>query len=746
MRMAVSKSKKRMLRLLCFIIVINSLFYVFFILKKKDFSREAVSLAYVGPVNQANGRDIANAIEMYLEKINRAGGIDGRQVILRRFDDQNDPRKAVRIAEEIARKKEVLLVLGHSTSDTSLAAADVYDAHGVPAITADATSQAVTDGHPWYFRVIPNNVMQADFIANYLHFTLDLPSVSLVFAENEYGISLAHAFEATAMKFGLQLKGKWGVAVTAANGQRRLDTIMEEITAGDDPGAILLAMDIDLGVQIISALKELDKKYLIVGTDTFSEKEFISKISRLPREQSDPGVYSDGFLCTSPFMANVAVESVYDFSREYRIRFGKRPSWSVGCYYDAVHVALEAIKRAHLEFSEQMGHDRKKVRQALAHFYNEKNAVKGITGLLYFDAEGNVNRPYAMGVYQQQRLLPAFTQYQPITPPRNGDDLFQRVLDGEYTLVDKKLMDKFRVIYTDIEVKKISQIDARRGVCTLDFDCWFRFPEGLDLGQIEFTNSVNSMRLGDPAVQQTKNGLTTRLYPVTADFKLDFNDTRCPYDSLVVPIYLRHASKTDDRLIPVAGLSGLLNDKTASQQDPGDRISVPRGWNIAEVSLSQDELFKDSRIGYPGVLYDKPITHLTQLVTHIRLQKSRWGQLGTILFFLIFMFAALYAIYFIPPALLMRRIGVWALVVMVAMIWHLRILSQSPPFYTPPGEYGVLGLYLVSLTFVFLSIKLYGYHRQGDENNVARLMRVSKMVFPCFVFMILILLLTHSIY
>lgn len=746
MRMAMSKSKKRMLRFLFFIIVLNSLFYVFFILKKKDFTREPVLLAYVGPVSQAYGRDIANAIEMYMEKINQAGGIHGRKVKLRRFDDQNDPQKAARIAHEIARKKEVLLVLGHSTSDASLAAADVYDVNGVPAITADATSEAVTDGHPWYFRVIPNNVMQADFVANYLYFTLGCPSASLVFAENEYGASLANAFEATAMKIGLQLRGKWGFPVTASKADGRLNAIIEEISALDDPGAILLAMEMEPGIRIISALKESDKNYLIVGTDAFSENGFISQISRLAREQSPPGAYSDGVLCTAPFMTNIAVESVYEFSREYLNRFGKNPSWSVGCYYDAVHVALEAIKQAPVELSGQMGLDRKKVRQALARFYDENNAVEGITGLLYFDAEGNVNRPYAMGVYQKQRLLPAFTQYQPITLPRDGDTLFQRVLAGEYTLVDKKLMDKFRVIYTDIALKQISQIDARRGICTLDFDCWFRFPEGLDPGVIEFTNSVNSMRLGDPAVEQTENGLTTRVYSVTADFKLDLNDNHYPYDSLVIPIYLRHASKTADRLIHVARLSDFLGDKKVPEKDPGDRIALPRGWKIAEISLSQDELFKDTRIAHSGVLGDKQMTQLAQFAAHIRLQKTRWGQPGTRLCFLIFICAAVYAIYFIPPVQLLRRILVWVLALSVALIGHLKIMSLSPPFYAPPGEYGVLGLYLIGLTFIYLSIKLHDYHRRGDENTCARLMRASKIVFPCLVLMVIILLLTPSIY
>ena len=181
----------------------------------------------------------------------------------------------------------------------------------------------------------------------------------------------------------------------------------------------------------------------------------------------------------------------------------------------------------------------------------KKNAVNGITGDLYFDQNGDVNRPYALGVYQDQRLLPTFIQYKQIKDARVGKKVFKKVLNGEYIVLDRKLMSKFHVIYTDIELNRITNLNIENGVCTLDFYIWFLFSGDLDTANIEFTNSIRPVYLNKPVLQKTVNQVTMRVYHVKAAFNLDVRLEKYPYNSHVIPhpipAWLTNRQSTDTR-------------------------------------------------------------------------------------------------------------------------------------------------------------------------------------------------------
>lgn len=86
-------------------------------------------LALVGPLSGVyaqQGQTIINSVQLYLDQINAAGGIRGKQIQLLVFDDQNNPDRAVVKAKEIAEQSQALVVLGHKLSSTSLPAGEIY--------------------------------------------------------------------------------------------------------------------------------------------------------------------------------------------------------------------------------------------------------------------------------------------------------------------------------------------------------------------------------------------------------------------------------------------------------------------------------------------------------------------------------------------------------------------------------------------------------------------------------------------
>ena len=117
----------------------------FTLLQRRDTLYVAVVDGDATPNGAGSGESFKSA-KLYFDRLNAEGGIDGHQVELLGFNDAGDPQEAERIARSIAADNRILLVIGHRTSSTSLAAAPIYAAAGLPAITGSATADALTQG------------------------------------------------------------------------------------------------------------------------------------------------------------------------------------------------------------------------------------------------------------------------------------------------------------------------------------------------------------------------------------------------------------------------------------------------------------------------------------------------------------------------------------------------------------------------------------------------------------------------
>src|SRR5436190_23734535 len=76
--------------------------------------------ALTGP-SSSTGVGINRGVQLAVEEINKAGGVDGRQLELISRDTQSDPTKAVNGAAELTRGEKVSVVFGPVNSGESLA-------------------------------------------------------------------------------------------------------------------------------------------------------------------------------------------------------------------------------------------------------------------------------------------------------------------------------------------------------------------------------------------------------------------------------------------------------------------------------------------------------------------------------------------------------------------------------------------------------------------------------------------------
>ncbi|MTI45874.1 branched-chain amino acid transport system substrate-binding protein [Roseibium hamelinense] len=109
------------------------------------------TLAMTGPASFL-GDPEAKTLEMLVEEVNAAGGINGEMIELIQYDDGADPNKARTFAVRLIEDDEVVAIIGGSTTGTTLALMPEVDAAGIPFISLAGSISIIDPVEPYTFK------------------------------------------------------------------------------------------------------------------------------------------------------------------------------------------------------------------------------------------------------------------------------------------------------------------------------------------------------------------------------------------------------------------------------------------------------------------------------------------------------------------------------------------------------------------------------------------------------------------
>ena len=149
-----------------------------------------------GPV-AAYGEQVKNGAEVAIEEINKAGGINGEQLVLKVADDAGEPKQGVSAANQLV-GEGVRFVVGPVTSGVAIPASDVLAENGILMVTPTATAPDLTArGLANVLRTCGRDDQQAEVAARYVLDNLKDKKIAIVNDKGQYGKGLADAFKAT---------------------------------------------------------------------------------------------------------------------------------------------------------------------------------------------------------------------------------------------------------------------------------------------------------------------------------------------------------------------------------------------------------------------------------------------------------------------------------------------------------------------------------------------------------------------
>ena len=709
-----------------------------------SFQKEVVYIAVAVPMSgeaKEIGKEMLEGVHLCLKKISKKGGIDGRKVKLRIYDDKNDEGTARKIAAEISEQDDTLMVIGHYSSEASIAAGRVYREKGIPAITASASSELVTYGNKYYFSTVPGNSFQGRFIANYISKVLKEDTVSIIFEEDYYGSNIVENFQIEAAKLNMTIRMKGKIDSKAENSDAELERLVSEIRAADDPGIIFAATHVSAGAMIVKSLKYPGSSFTVVGPDSFAGRLFLNELRKFPQERLLSGYYSDGIYAVSPFIIDIGNEDAQVFKDEFVKKYDAEPGWIAAGYYDAMLLALKAIENAGIEVKrESVKDNREKIRDYLAGLYNYETSLRGVNGDIYFDRNGNVNRPLAVGAYRNQKLISEPSQYQPVTNLRGVDNMLKEILEGRLIKIDDHVMMKTRLVYTGIDINEISDLNVLDESYVVDFYLWFRYEGEFDCENIEFVNADNiieldkskqTLRLTNDIINKVSekktDDFTVKGYRIRAAFQSDFDFHAYPFDRQTLRVQFRHASETRDKLIYISDIRGM---RFFSADEHNTDYNALRGWEIDRESFFQDIITNDSTLGDPAAFDSKNMIHYSQYNASVRIKRQLIGFLFKNIFSVFIMIMTLYLVYFIQSDQFELRLSIGMGVLMTNAFLHQDVSSNLQVGYVLAIDYAFFTVYGLSTLSIVASLAGSALIRKGAEESACQLNVAGRIIHP----------------
>jgi branched-chain amino acid transport system substrate-binding protein len=125
-----------------------------------------VSVPIGGNVNVA--KEILRGVAQYQHEINHGKYINGKFLQVAIANDDNNPEIAKKLANKFVSDSSILAVVGHNSSDVSIAVSSIYQNAGLVMVSPTSISRNLSGIGSYIFRTVPSSRKIADTLGKYV--------------------------------------------------------------------------------------------------------------------------------------------------------------------------------------------------------------------------------------------------------------------------------------------------------------------------------------------------------------------------------------------------------------------------------------------------------------------------------------------------------------------------------------------------------------------------------------------------
>ncbi len=323
-----------------------------------------IKLGSIGPLSgnyAVYGGDCKNGVELAVNEINAAGGVNGQLFELIAEDDEGAAEKSVSSYKKLVTKDGVKFIIGSLTSGCAIAITPLAQAQKIVQIAPAATAPAVTDAGNYIFRACYDDPFQGTVGGKFAAENLGAKNAAILYdIGNDYSVGLMENFKAEFEKDG----GTIVSLETYSTGDKDFNAQLTKIKNAS-PDVVYLPDYYSTVALIVKQLRAQGIDTPIVGADGWDG------LTENAGDEVLNGFYSNHYAADS------TDEKVVNFVKNYKEKYTLTPTSFAALGYDSVYMLRDAIAKAGSADSEA-------VRAAL-----EQTDGSYVTGNLTFNEKHN---------------------------------------------------------------------------------------------------------------------------------------------------------------------------------------------------------------------------------------------------------------------------------------------------------------------------------------------------------------------
>jgi branched-chain amino acid transport system substrate-binding protein len=308
------------------------------------------------------GEPALKTLELYVERINAAGGVLGRKLALVHYDDGSDAAKANNFGKRLIESDKVDVLVGGSTTGATMAMAPLVEKAGVPFVSLAGGVVVVEPVKKWMFKTPHTDRMAAEKVFADMK-ARGLTKVGLLSETSGFGQSGRKETLAVAAKYGIE------IVADETYGPKDADVTAQLTKIRGVAGVqALFVFGLGQGPSVVTKnVSQLGIKLPHYQSHGVASDEYIKLTGASAEGVRLP---SPALLIAASLPANDPQKAaVNDYLKAYKDRYKEEPSTFGGYALDALMLTVEAIKRAG-------GTDGEKLRAAL----EQTRGYTGVTG------------------------------------------------------------------------------------------------------------------------------------------------------------------------------------------------------------------------------------------------------------------------------------------------------------------------------------------------------------------------------
>ena len=342
-------------------------------------AEDTVTLAVVSPVTGDSaeyGIHFNVGAQMAADKINEAGGINGKQVVLKSFDSKNDAKEAAEVARLICQDKTILATIGDFSSTCCMATAPIYEENKTVQISPSAGLIDFPRAGPYNFSTTGVQENDGGFLMNrVINEKMGAKSVAIVYTNNDYGLNMLSYMTQEAEADGVVITDTEAIA----SGEKDFTAIVSKMRQ-TEPEAVAIVGSYN---EVANCVKQIRQ----VGWDVpvaISGSALTDQLVELLGDDVN-GIYSN-----IAFVASDNTPETKEFNEEFTKRANMPPSFHSISTYDTVMLVCDAA----IKCGDNLN------RETLKDAIQSYKGFDGLMGPFEFTEDGAVYRGYKVVQYQ----------------------------------------------------------------------------------------------------------------------------------------------------------------------------------------------------------------------------------------------------------------------------------------------------------------------------------------------------------